>query len=148
VYTFVEQIGTRSGQDVFQIGKTLTITAQIGLLGGVLAGWLGSRFGRKWPIIIGLGLNAIAATGIALCDDSSMYIALNVLWNLAYYFTVPYMMGALAALDDLGRWVVAGDSLWNGGTASGPILAGVLVESGGYVPLAGLWHCSPASLAC
>jgi MFS family permease len=104
----------------------------------VVAGWLGGRFGRKWPIIIGLGLNVVAAAGICLCESGTLYIALNVLWNLAYYFTVPYMMGALAALDDLGRWVVAGDSLWNGGSVPAPMIAGALVESGGYLPLAGL----------
>ena len=80
----------------------------------------------------------IAATGLALCDDGTMYIALNVLWNLAYYFTIPYMLGALAALDDLGRWVVAGDSFWNGGTVPGSVVAGALVERGGYLPLAGM----------
>jgi len=45
-------------------------------------------------------------------------------------------MGALAALDDRGRWAVAGDSLWNGGTAPGPWIAGAMVEAGGYLPLA------------
>jgi len=138
VYTFIEQIGLRSGQDEFEVGRTLTGTSYVGLLGGVLAVWLGSRFGRKWPIIIGLGLNAIAAAGLAVCDDGTLYIALNILWNLAYYFTVPYMMGALAALDDLGRWAVAGDAFWNGGMVPGPVIAGALVEGGGYIPLAGM----------
>ena len=48
------------------------------------------------------------------------------------------MMGALAALDDQGRWAVAGDSLWNAGIVPGPVIAGALVESSGYVPLAGM----------
>lgn len=138
VYTFIEQIGFRSGQDEFQVGQTLTVGAYIGLLGAVLAIGLGTRFGRKWPIIIGLGLNAIAAAGLAVCDDGNLYIALNILWGLAYYFTVPYMMGALAALDDLGRWAVAGDSFWNAGMVPGPLIAGYLVERSGYLPLAGM----------
>ena len=63
-------------------------------------------------------------------------IGSSLLWNLAYTFVVPYLMGALAALDDRGRWAVAGDSLWNGGTAPGPWIAGSMVEAGGYLPLA------------
>jgi predicted MFS family arabinose efflux permease len=135
IYTFIEQIGFRSGQDEFEVGRTLTGASYIGLLGGVLAIWLGNRVGRKWPIFIGLGLNAIAAAGLAVTDDGCLYIALNVLWNLAYYFVVPYLMGALAALDDLGRWAVAGDAFWNAGIVPGPVIAGALVEGYGYFPL-------------
>jgi predicted MFS family arabinose efflux permease len=138
VFTFIEQIGLRSGQDSFQVGETLTYTVYIGLLGGLLAVWMGSRFGRKWPIIIGLGLNTLAGAALAVCENGKLYIALLILWNFAYYFLVPFMMGALAALDDQGRWAVAGDSLWNAGIVPGPVIAGALVESSGYAPLAGM----------
>jgi hypothetical protein len=57
--------------------------------------------------------------------------------GLAYNFLVPYLMGALATLDDRGRWAVAEDSLWNGGAVPGPWVAGVLVEKGGMLSLAG-----------
>jgi predicted MFS family arabinose efflux permease len=138
VFTFMEQIGLRSGQDAFQVGQILTYTVYIGLLGGLLAAWMGGRFGRKWPIIIGLGLNTLAGASLAVCEHGGLYIALLVVWNFAYYFLVPFMMGALAALDDQGRWAVAGDSLWNAGIVPGPVIAGALVESSGYVPLAGM----------
>ena len=108
------------------------------VLGGLLAAWMGGRFGRKWPIIIGLGLNTLAGASLAVCEHGGLYIALLVVWNFAYYFLVPFMMGALAALDDQGRWAVAGDSLWNAGIVPGPVIAGALVESSGYVPLAGM----------
>jgi hypothetical protein len=88
--------------------------------------------------VIGLGLNVTAAVGLALISDSLSYIALNWLWNAAYYFVVPYLMGTLAAMDDLGRWVVASDGAWTLGDAVGPGVAGMLVEWGGYPPLAGL----------
>jgi MFS family permease len=45
-------------------------------------------------------------------------------------------MGAMAAMDDLGRWVVASDGVWTLGDAAGPALAGTLVEWGGYPSLA------------
>ena len=109
----------------------------MGLAGGVLAAWLGTRFGRVWPICIGLGLNVVAAAGLAVFESEFAYSALNLLWGLAYNFLLPYLMGALAALDDRGRWAVAGDSLWNGGAVPGPWIAAVLVEETGMLPLAG-----------
>jgi predicted MFS family arabinose efflux permease len=138
VYTFIAQMGERSGLDEFAVGRTLTGTGIAGLVGGVLAAALGSRFGRKWPIAIGLALNVAAAIGLTLGHDATAYVALNLLWNAAYYFVVPYVMGALSAMDDLGRWVVASDGAWTLGDAVGPGVAGSLVERAGYGPLAGL----------
>jgi predicted MFS family arabinose efflux permease len=136
VWTFVAQIGERSGLDEYAVGNVITGTSLAGLVGGVLAAWLGGRFGRKWPILVGLGLNVFAAVAMALTSDTNGYIAYNWLWNAAYYFVVPYLMGAMAAMDDLGRWVVASDGAWTLGDAVGPGVAGTLVEWGGYEPLA------------
>ena len=88
--------------------------------------------------MIGLFLNAAAAAGLALQSDGAWYWGMNLLWGMAYNFVVPYLMGALSGLDDRGRWAVAADGAWNGGTALGPVLAGVTVEAAGYHPLAAL----------
>jgi predicted MFS family arabinose efflux permease len=146
VYTFIAQIGERSGLDGYQVGNALSGTALAGLIGGVIAAGLGGRFGRNGPIAIGITLNVVAAVGIALGDDAASYIALNFLWNAAYYFVVPYLMGALAAMDDLGRWVVASDGAWTLGDALGPGIAGSLVERWGYTPLA--WLALIAGVTC
>jgi len=138
IYTFIEQIGLRSQLTEHQIGVTLTGTGLAGLIGAAVATALGTRFGRRGPIIVGLSLNIIASVILATSDDPMTYIATNWLWSAAYYFVVPYMMGAMAALDDLGRWVVATDSVWTLGDGLGPGIAGSLVERGGYEDLSGL----------
>ena len=137
VFTFVDQIGIQAGLNAGDRGTVLSVTTFMGLAGGVVAAWLGARIGRVLPIAIGLSLNVAAAVGLAICESVFAFSALNLLWGLAYNFLVPYLMGGLAALDDRGRWAVAGDSLWNGGTVPGPWIAGFLVERGGMLPLAG-----------
>jgi MFS family permease len=109
----------------------------MGLAGGVIAGWLGTRFGRAWPVAIGLGLNIVAVAGLAVCESDFAFSALNLLWGVAYNFLLPYLMGALASLDDRGRWAVAGDSLWSGDGVPGPWIAAVLVQEAGMLALAG-----------
>jgi predicted MFS family arabinose efflux permease len=138
VWTFVAQIGEHIGLDEHTVGRTMTVTGMAGLFGGVVAAWLGGRFGTTVPIAIGIGLNVLAACGIALSEDSNLYAFSLWLWTAAYTFAVPYLMGALASMDDLGRWVVASDGVWTLGDAVGPGVAGMLVERGGYLPLAGL----------
>jgi predicted MFS family arabinose efflux permease len=110
----------------------------VGLLGAAIAAGLGTRLGRRGPIIIGLALNILAALALATSEDPATFVAATWLWNLAYYFVVPYLLGAMAALDDLGRWVVAMDAVWTLGDGLGPGIAGSLVERGGYDQLAGL----------
>lgn len=136
VYEYVATFGEFSGLDKIAVGQTIGVTGWLGMSGGVFAILLGTRFGRKWPIIIGLVLNSVAAAGLALQSDPVTYWLLNLLWGVAYSFSVPYLMGALAALDDRGRWVVAADGAWNGGTALGPWLAGLTVQASGHAPLA------------
>jgi DHA1 family inner membrane transport protein len=64
VFTFIDQIGIQAGLDADQRGTILSVTSFMGLAGGVLAACLGTRFGRIWPIAIGLGLNVAAAVGL------------------------------------------------------------------------------------
>jgi MFS family permease len=116
----------------------MTVAGLTGLVGGAVAAWLGGRIGYRVPIAIGVGLNTVAAVGLAFTEDSNVYLALMWLWTAAYTFAVPYLMGALAAMDDLGRWVVASDGVWTLGDAFGPGIAGFLVERSGYAPLGGL----------
>lgn len=138
IYTFVEQIGLRSDLTEHQIGVTLTGTGLVGLVGAALAVVLGTRYGRSAPIIIGLALNVVASVVLATSEDAATFIGANWLWSAAYNFVVPYMMGAMAQLDDLGRWVVASDAIWTLGDGLGPGIAGSVVARGGYDELAGL----------
>ncbi len=135
VYTFIEQIGLRAPMDEYAIGRTLTVTGLAGLSGAALAAWLGNRYGRRWPIAIGIALNIVAAVWLTVRHDPVSFVAMNLLWNAAYYFVVPYLMGAMAALDDLGRWVVAMDAVWTLGDGVGPGVAGSMVGRGGLEAL-------------
>jgi predicted MFS family arabinose efflux permease len=133
---FLEQFGLRTGLDEIRIGQILGVTAFLGLSGGVLAAWLGSRFGNLRPIVFGIIFNAVFASTLALGTSSLLFGANYLGWNIAYYFLVPYMLGVLAQMDDRGRWAVAADAVWWLGAAPGAAVGGILVEKGGYTALA------------
>ncbi len=136
VFMFVAEIGERSQLGEQAVGNALGATALAGLAGAVLAAWLGGRFGSRWPIALGIGGNALAAAGLALAVSPIPYVAMNLIWNLAYYFVVPYLMGVMAALDDRGRWVVAVGAIWWLGDAAAPAVGGMIVARSGYALLA------------
>lgn len=132
VFTFIAEIGTRSGLDEQAVGNALGATALAGLSGAALATWLGDRVGMRLAIVLGITLNVVAACALALSQDATLYVVLNLLWNSSYYFVVPYLMAVMAKLDGLGRWVVAMDAIWWLGDAAGPPVAGSIVERSGY----------------
>jgi predicted MFS family arabinose efflux permease len=147
VWTFVAQIGEHVGLGEHATGRAMMVTGLTGLIGGVAAAWIGNRIQLRVAIAIGIGLNSIAAIGLAFTDDVGVYLVLMWLWQVAYTFVVPYLMGALAAMDDLGRWVVANDGIWTLGDALAPGAAGLLVErTGSYALLGGMAFCT--GLAC
>jgi predicted MFS family arabinose efflux permease len=135
---FLEQFGLRTGLEEIRIGQILAVTGFLGLSGGILAAWLGNRFGNLRPIVVGIIFNAVFASTLALSTIPLLFGAGYLGWNMAYYFLVPYMLGVLAQMDDRGRWAVAADAVWWLGAAPGAVVGGLLVETGGYTALAGL----------
>ena len=136
VFMFIAEIGERSQLNEQAVGNALGATALAGLAGAVFAAWLGRRFGNRWPIVFGIGGNVLAAAGLALVASAIPYVVMNLVWNLAYYFVVPYLMGVMAEMDDRGRWVVAIDSIWWLGDAAAPAVGGMIVARSGYELLA------------
>lgn len=136
IQVFLEQFGLRTGMEEFRIGQILGVAAFLGLSGGALAAWMGTRFGNLKPIVLGIGLGALFASALALGTLPALFAVSYLGWNMAYYFLLPFMLGVLAQMDDRGRWAVAADAVWWLGAAPGAAVGGLLVEKGGYNALA------------
>ncbi|MEH6551756.1 MAG: MFS transporter [Pseudomonadales bacterium] len=138
VFTYMDKLGEKTGLESSERGMIYLLGFSMELLGGGVAAWMGSRYGKFWPLIGGLGLNITSAAMFTVVEDPSYYIYMLFLWNFSYAFSLPYISGTLAALDNEGRWAVAGDAFWNFSQTPGPILATIIVTNFGYNPLA-LW---------
>jgi len=136
IWTYLAELGERAELEGEVFGFVLSGVQLIGLIGAFLAIWIGDRFGYKGPIILGIAVNVAAAVGLGMNEDPYLYVLLNVVWYATYYFVVPYLLGFLAKLDELGRWAVAVDAMWWLGDAAGPPISGVIVERGGIDLLA------------
>jgi len=144
IWTYMAEIGERSNLADQAVANTMSAAALLGLLGAFLAFWIGDRFGSKWPIVLGIGINVSAAVGLGFSASPAQFIVLNTIWYAAYYFVTPYLLGVMAKLDDLGRWAVAVDAMWWLGDATGPPIAGLIVERSGYDLLAVFPACTGA----
>ncbi|MEM9255179.1 MAG: MFS transporter [Pseudomonadota bacterium] len=136
IQPFLEQFGLRAGLEEFRIGQVFGIAGSLGLLGGVLAAWLADRYGNLRPALIGIATNAMVAAGLVLGESPVAFAVLYTLWNLCFYFVLPYILGIMSEMDHKGRWAVATDAIWWLGAAPGPAIGGYLVANTGYGGLA------------
>ncbi len=142
IWTYIAELGGRSGLEGQSFGNALSAAQLLGLIGSFLAIWIGDRYGTKWPLVIGIGINVAASASLGLSENSYIYVGLITLMFASYYFIVPYLLGLMAKLDHLGRWAVAVDAMWWFGDAAGPPVAGMIVERSGIEMLPWLPLCT------
>ncbi len=142
IWTYMTEFGRRSGVDDRFYGDSMTVIQLVALSGSFLAIWIGDRFGSKWPIVLGIGLNVAAASALSYGTNPTHFVILNVIRIGSCYFVVPYLLGLMARLDDLGRWAVAIDAMWWLGGAAGSPVAGMIVERSGFELLAAFPLCT------
>jgi len=99
-----------------------------GLATAALAAWLGTRLGRAIPIGLALMVSGSAQYTLVNASSETVYVTAYIAWNLAFDLWTPFVMGTLAALDRGGRWTVAGGAITMLGAATGPWVAGQLLE--------------------
>ena len=142
IWTYLMEFGRNSGLDDRSYGDTVALIQLVALSGSFLAYRVGDRFGSKWPIVLGIGANVAAAVGLSYSTSPIQFVILNVIWFGAYFFVVPYLLGLMARLDDLGRWAVAVDAMWWLGDAAGSPVSGMIVERSGFEILAAFPLCT------
>lgn len=138
VFTYMDILGENAGLESQSRGMVFFLGTFVSILGGAIAVWLGTRFGRFRPLMCGLALNVICTTMFAAVKDPNYYVYLKFTWDISYSFSLPYIMGTLASLDKEGRWAVAGDAFWNFASTPGPVIATSIVFYANYNTLA-LW---------
>jgi predicted MFS family arabinose efflux permease len=142
IWTYMAEFGQHSSVDDRLYGDAMAVIQLVALSGSFLAIWIGDRFGSKWPIVLGVGINVAAAAALSYSTNPIQFVILTVIWIGSYYFVVPYLMGLMARLDDLGRWAVAIDAMWWLGDAAGSPIAGMIVERSGFEMLAAFPLCT------
>ena len=135
LYVWTERLGTRMGLSLPTIGQALGLATLLSSGGAGLAAWLGTRFGRTRPFVFGITVIVLAGMGLARTENPTVFIVLLPIWATATFFTLPYAIGCLAALDPLGRWSSLAITCRTVGGAMGPGTMGLLAQSWGYSSL-------------
>lgn len=132
VWVYMERIGVANGLDAETARSILGNATIAGAIGAALATLVGLRFGRIAPLLLGgsalLAMMALIAFGLS--DLTFPIIALGFV--LTWMFTLPYLMGAMAVIDPLGRAVSMAVGFQNGGQALGPAAVSLIIGGANY----------------
>lgn len=135
VWAFAERIGVAAGFDSSRISPVVATNLLASAAGSVLATVLGTRFGRRRALLVGMALMVAAIIALSWSETYWLYAMGIVGLGFTIGFVLPYQMGALAALDAEGRFVVLISAAQGIGSAAGPALGGAAVDAGGLQSL-------------
>ena len=142
VWAYQERIGVGLGMDPRSVSRWLGISMLTwGVIGSMLASWLGMRLGRLWPQVLSLGVSVVAALILVFGTTQALFALACGLIALSWFYGLPYQMGLLSHYDRLGRLNLIGCTMTTGGAALGPALAAMLVASAGHWPVGVLAGC-------
>lgn len=145
IWAFVERIGLHAGVAPASIGALLAASTLVGLLGAGLAVALGTRFGRRLPLLAGIATQALACWLVSHAARPGPYIAGVLGYALSFFFVQPYLIGTAAVFDPRGRVAAAYAGAALLGAGFGPAVGGLWVGWASYPALG--WQLAAASLA-
>lgn len=128
IWNFSGQASLAVGLSESEVTLLLAASLASGLLGAALAIILGKVVGRSIPILF--GCLTIGACGYTVYNPyGELYLVLAViLFNLAYFFVIPFIFGACSEVDLSGSVVALGSGMAIFGAALGPAVAGKIID--------------------
>lgn len=134
-WSFLETKGHDIGLAQEQLSWIFGISSLVGISGAILSSWINIRFGRLLPVSLSFTLASVVFFTLFGYASSLVYqlslFTMQVLW----FFCLPYIFGAAAALDGTGRVAAALTSSMLVGLAFGPIVGGYLWDFSGLISI-------------
>ncbi|GIK49049.1 MAG: MFS transporter [Hyphomonadaceae bacterium] len=129
---YVIELGRRHHLTTEFASAAVGASSWVSILGAVLVVALGARMGRWRPLLIGMILAVLGTLAFHWSADPIVYIAANCITGSAWSFIIAYLLGMAAEFDKGGRSAAAAGFISKMGLATGPFVAGVLLETRTY----------------
>ena len=131
-WAFAERMAVAQNVSRNQISLGFALATGIGVLGPLVPIFIGTRFGRAWPVIVPtviMTLLVILYSGPFSANEFTLYVVLfSTLWGVGSV----YLFGLIAALDWNGRSSVLTPAFQSMGLGAGPVIMGYIADDLGY----------------
>ena len=139
-YAFIERLAVQIGASPVQTGRIIAGAQVAGIVGGLSAAPVASRFGLIRTLVVVTILHAVAIT-FAIWTSQILVLGIIVFIEAVLFIMLTPMMMTLAAnIDNKGRWAAIAAGALTLSTALGPVTGAALIESVGYQAIAWLQY--------
>lgn len=136
VWPFTGEVGASLGLEGGEAEAIQGFALMAGIVGASLAAFIGTKFGRRMPLITGLILLSAMYFLTLTASTPTMYAAAQIIALLVYGFSIPFLFGICSELDKSGRTMAAATGLQMAGLAIAPWVAGSIITEYGRSTLA------------
>lgn len=128
VWAFADRIGNLWGLVNSDIADALALSTLAGIPGSALVILIGVKLGRNRSIIAGSLLVIISLLPLLLSASTySLYVIALFVFNFSWSYTIPYLQGMQAELDNSGSLAVLGMAVVLISIALGPYLFSIII---------------------
>lgn len=132
-WAFLQRFGISIGIPQKQLGTILGLITLSGIPASLAVIWIGSRFGRLVPVLIGLGGLLIPMLMFASGAASlGLYVVGGILFTMSWSFSIPTIQAVQSDLDDSGQLAAISTMPQAIGSAIGPTAFAMASGAGGY----------------
>ncbi|WP_317930245.1 MFS transporter [Halioxenophilus sp. WMMB6] len=142
-FVFLERLASNLNLPQAQLSLVFGVGALVGIVGGVTAAFVHTRFGRRLPLAVGLVTNAIVVGMIYTTTDPHLFALLFLFVEFFWFFCLPFILGVAAYFDRSGGLAAQASGAMLLGIAVGPLLGGLLADHYGLLAIGWL-----AALSC
>ena len=129
---YVERFGNNIGLELERVGLILGVTLIFGLAGSLIAAALTDRLGRIGPITFGVIVMTSGLVMLLQAQDELSYGLAVGLITFVWAFNMTFLMGLIASLDTIGRWVAMIVPVQAAGIGLGPLIGAGAFSLMGY----------------
>ena len=131
VWPFTGEIGASLGLIGGDAEAIQGIALFAGIFGALLASFLGTRMGRRVPIIVGIMVLGLMYFLILNAPTAPVYITAQIVGLFIYGFTIPYLFGVCSELDSSGQIMATASGMQMLGIAIAPWISGIIISGAG-----------------
>ena len=128
IWNFMERLGDSARLDREFIGFTLAGVSACGVLGSVCSAWLGLKWGRLTPFLLGAAVLAVSMILLYNISSGPQFILAAFLFKFGWWFISPYILANIMMLDVSGKLIAAVNFVIAFGQALGPLVVGLTLS--------------------
>ncbi|MEM8498502.1 MAG: MFS transporter [Pseudomonadota bacterium] len=132
IWAYLFLIGTNGGVSAQGVANGLMLSQFLGIVGAFVPALLGNRYGRIFPLTIGIIGGSIVLYALFGEFTAMVYAVTVCIYNFFWNMTHPFLLAAMASFDQHGRVVVYAVAAQMLGLAVGPAFAATLLEGADY----------------